>query len=140
MRTLPTLATALLAACLAGCGNNAPPPAPAPDKPAAGAPADAAASARDDEGVLRRFDCQAGTTVAVLANGDARVSLPGGQQHFLSPVAGSEPQVYTGDTLYFTVEAASADADTADAASTGAATAHLSQQDGARELACGETS
>jgi len=137
VRTLPTLATALLAACIAGCGHQATPaptPTSGPDAAATdAAPADATASTDDDEGVQHRFDCQAGTRVAVLANGDARVSLPGGQQHFLSPVAGSDPQVYTGDTLYFTVQAVPADAGTA-----GARIAHLSQQDGARELACSE--
>jgi len=127
MRTLPALTATALLACMAGCGERA---APAADSSAPTSSATGPAVAESDEGVAHRFDCQAGTTVAVLDNGDARVSLPGGEHHLLSQVAGSEPQVYTGDTLYFTIAPASNDA--------GARTAHLSQQDGMRELACSE--
>ena len=135
MRTLPALAMAILLACIAGCGDRTP-PSPTTDT-STDSPADAARPA-DDEGVVRRFDCQADTTVAVLDSGDARVSLPGGQRHVLSPVAGSDPQVYTGDTLYFTIDAGPADTAAPGESSAGAGTAHLSQQDGARELACTE--
>ena len=79
----------------------------------------------DDEHVVRRFDCQADTGVALLDDGSARVSLPGGERHSLARVANSDPSVYTGDSLYFTI--------TPDAA-------YLSQQDGLRELACAEGS
>src|SRR5690606_7296883 len=102
VRTLPALAMAILLACIAGCGDRTP-PSPTTDT-STDSPADAARPA-NDEGIVRRFDCQADTTVAVLDSGDARVSLPGGQRHVLSPVAGSDPQVYAGDTLYFTIDA-----------------------------------
>ena len=137
MHTLSIFTATALLACLAGCGGPKPPePAsPAPGTPgsapraAAAAPAAPAATAPDGD-VVHRFDCQAGTTVALLENGDARVSLPGGERYVLSPVAGSEPRVYTGDSLYFTIAAARTDA--------GTRTAYLSQQDGMRELACNE--
>jgi len=124
-----SMATALLT-CLAGCGERATPESavPATDTATPAPRATGPTAAESDEGVVHRFDCQADTTVAVLDNGDARVSLPGGERHVLSPVAGSEPQVYTGDSLYFTIGTSVDDA--------GARTAHLSQQDGMRELAC----
>ena len=74
-----------------------------------------------DERVTQHYGCQAGTGVELLDDGTARVSLPGGERHTLTRVANSDPQVYAGDSLYFTIQE--------DAA-------YLSQQDGARELAC----
>ena len=112
-----------ITSCVAGCGdrpaataNTDVPPAAAdttPAKTATPAPVDPDA---------RRFDCQAGTDVVVL-DGTARVTLPGGESYALQKVADSDPEVYIGDSLYFTL---------------GADAAHLSQQDGMRELACSE--
>ena len=122
MHKLPAIALALLLACAAGCGDR-----PAPDDTGATAPrpADGAAppATDGDEGVARRFDCQPDTRVVLFDDGSARATLPGGERHPLAPVAGSDPPVYTGNSLYFTI--------TADGA-------YLSQQDGARELACSE--
>jgi hypothetical protein len=109
----------LLLACLTGCGDRSAVPAGA----GAGATAGPPASGEDDNATAR-YDCQADTAVVVLDDGTARVSLPGGERHTLERVADSRPHVYAGDSLYFTIDA--------DAA-------HLSQQDGARELACTKT-
>lgn len=115
---VPAAAMILLGA-VAGCSDRqaASPPQRAP------ATARAAPPVASEEGqhVARRYTCQADTGVVLLDNGTARVSLPGGERHTLTSVADSEPQVYTGDSLYFTLQGKSA---------------HLSQQDGARELAC----
>ncbi len=119
MHKLPAAVTTLLLACLAGCGDRATPDAD-PVAPQATEPA-ASPPPMDDEHVVRRFDCQADTGVVLLDDGSARVSLPGGERHPLARVAGSEPAVYTGDSLYFSI---------------GQDAAHLSQQDGMRELAC----
>ncbi|MDN5782693.1 MAG: hypothetical protein L0H23_11870, partial [Luteimonas sp.] len=109
----------LLAGCLAGCGDRSPAtPASAAIAPATPTPP---ASVEDDGNVATRYTCQADTEVVLLEHGAARVSLPGGERHSLERVAGSDPQVYAGDSLYFTL---------------GADSAHLSQEDGARELAC----
>lgn len=120
------IAIALMLACVAGCGDRS-----AADDPAAAAP-QAAEDAKstptpsdDDEHVARRFGCQAETEVALLDDGSARVSLPAGERHSLARIADSDPPVYTGDSLYFTI---------------GPDAAYLSQQDGMRELACTEGS
>ena len=120
MRDLFALAaTVLVCAAAAGCGDR--PAATAAQTPEPVATAPSPADASTDEHVTRRFSCQAGTGVELLDDGTVRVSLPGGERHALTRVAGSEPQVYTGDSLYFTIQEGAA---------------HLSQQDGARELAC----
>ena len=121
MRDLFVLAaTVLLCAAAAGCGDR--PAATAAQTPEPGTTAPPPAEGPGtDEHVTRRFSCQAGTGVELLDDGTVRVSLPGGERHALTRVAGSEPQVYTGDSLYFTVQEGAA---------------HLSQQDGTRELAC----
>ncbi len=120
MGKLSLVTAAVIASCVAGCGDRptptvdtAAPPAAAQTAPAKAAPADPDA---------RRFDCQADTGI-VLLDGTAQVTLPGGESYALQKVADSDPQVYVGDSLYFTLDA--------DAA-------HLSQQDGTRELACSE--
>lgn len=124
MGKLSIISTAIVVACVAGCGDRpattadtatAPPAATAtpPAKTATPVPVDPDA---------RRFDCQADTAVVVL-NDTARVSLPGGERYTLQKIADSDPEVYIGDSLYFTL---------------GADAAHLSQQDGMRELACTE--
>src|SRR3546814_6871734 len=105
---LSIIAAVAIASCAAGCGdrpaataNTDAPPAAAqttPAKTATPAPVDPDA---------RRFDCQADTGVVVL-DGTARVTLPDGERYTLQKVADSDPQVYVGDSLYFTlgVEAA----------------------------------
>ena len=121
MRDLFALAaTVLVCAAAAGCGDRPAATAARTPEPVATAPPSADASSADEH-VTRRFSCQAGTGVELLDDGTVRVSLPGGERHALTRVAGSDPQVYTGDSLYFTIQAGAA---------------HLSQQDGARELAC----
>jgi membrane-bound inhibitor of C-type lysozyme len=67
------------------------------------------------------YACEADTRVTVLADGSAHVALPDGRAVDLSRVAGSMPPVYSGDSLYLTVDDDGA---------------HLSQEDAARELAC----
>lgn len=116
MGKLSAITPALLLACLAGCGDRSAMPTDA----GAGVETTPPASGEEDN-LTARYGCQAETTVVVLDDGTARVSLPGGERHTLERVADSNPQVYAGDSLYFTV---------------GADAAHLSQQDGARELAC----
>ena len=76
-----------------------------------------------DEGadVAMHYTCEAGTGVALLRDGNARVSLPDGSRVDLERIVGSKPTVFTGSSLYFT---------------TGDHGAHLSQQDGSNELAC----
>ena len=116
MGKLSVITPVLLLACLAGCGDRSAIPADA----GAGVETTPPASGEEDN-VTARYDCQADTAVVIFEDGTARVSLPGGERHTLEQVADSNPQVYAGDSLYFTV---------------GADAAHLSQQDGARELAC----
>ena len=112
-----------IASCAAGCGDRSAATANTDVPPAAAetTPAKTATPAPVDPDA-RRFDCQAGTDVVVL-DGTARVTLPGGESYALQKVADSDPEVYVGDSLYFTL---------------GADAAHLSQQDGMRELACSE--
>lgn len=127
MGKLSAITPVLLLACLAGCGDrSAVTTDTGTDTAAAPAKAEAAteaapAAAGEDDNVTARYACQADTGVVVLDNRSARVSLPGGERHTLEHVADSDPQVYAGDSLYFTIQADSA---------------HLSQQDGTRELAC----
>jgi guanyl-specific ribonuclease Sa len=123
MGKLSAITPVLLLACLAGCGDrSAVTTDTGTDTAAAPAKAEAApAAAGEDDNATARYACQADTAVVVLDDGTARVSLPGGERHTLERVADSDPQVYAGDSLYFTIQADSA---------------HLSQQDGARELAC----
>jgi hypothetical protein len=121
MRDLVVLAaTVLLCAATAGCGDPPAATAAQTPEPVATTPSPADASSADEH-VTRRFSCQAGTGAELLDDGTLRVSLPDGEHHTLTHVAGSDPQVYTGDSLYFTIQEGAA---------------HLSQQDGARELAC----
>ncbi|MGN7726088.1 hypothetical protein ACTJIL_09760 [Luteimonas sp. 22616] len=125
MGKLSAITPVLLLACLTGCGDRSTvttDTGTGTDTAAAPAKAEAApAAAGEDDNVTARYACQADTGVVVLDNRSARVSLPGGERHTLQHVADSDPQVYAGDSLYFTIQADSA---------------HLSQQDGARELAC----
>ncbi|MFC3716880.1 hypothetical protein ACFONC_12030 [Luteimonas soli] len=123
MGKLSIITVAVIASCVAGCGDR---PAATADTAAAPAatettPAKAVAPAPVDPDA-RRFDCQADTAVVVL-DGTARATLPGGESYALEKIADSDPEVYVGDSLYFTL---------------GADAAHLSQQDGMRELACSE--
>ena len=85
---------------------------------AATASADAGAPAA---GTTRRYSCDADTTVTLLADGEARVELPDGQSVSVSRISGSTPPVFTGSSLYLTIEEDGA---------------RLSQGDQARELAC----
>jgi hypothetical protein len=124
MGKLSSLTPVLLLACLAGCGDHsaATETETDPDAARAGTATETApAAAGEDDNVAARYACQADTDVVVLDDGSARVSLPGGERHTLNRIADSDPPVYAGDSLFFTIQA--------DAA-------HLSQQDGARELAC----
>src|SRR3546814_1468302 len=114
MGKLSIITAAVIASCVAGCGDRAATTADTTTPPAA---AETATPAPVDPDA-RRFDCQADTAVVVL-DGTARVTLPGGELHALQKVAESDPEVYVGDSLYFTL---------------GADAAHLSQQDGMREL------
>jgi hypothetical protein len=122
MGKLSSLTPALLLACLAGCGDHSAATETDSDAARAGTATETApAAAGEDDNVAARYACQADTDVVVLDDGSARVSLPGGERHTLNRIADSDPPVYAGDSLFFTIQA--------DAA-------HLSQQDGARELAC----
>src|SRR3546814_19026871 len=124
MGKLSIITAAVIASCVAGCGDRAATTADTTTPPAAAeAPAAKTATPAPVDPDARRFDCQADTAVVVL-DGTARVTLPGGELHALQKVAESDPEVYVGDSLYFTL---------------GAAAAHLSQPDGRRELACSET-
>jgi len=82
--------------------------------------ATAAAGAEEAE-VSMRYACDADTVVAMLADGTARISLPDGQTVDASRIAGSAPPVFTGQSLYFTIDEGGA---------------RLSQENQARELAC----
>lgn len=115
-----TLAAALLFGCLAACGDHG---AAMPELPAGAQAASGQApeNAIRDGDAVARYACQGDTEVVLLDKGVARVSLPGGERHTLERVANSDPKVYAGDSLYLTL---------------GTGTAHLSQQDGTRELAC----
>ncbi|HVI58213.1 MAG TPA: hypothetical protein VM619_04990 [Luteimonas sp.] len=106
---------ALALSTLAGCQREG------PGSPAGDDARPAAQVAATDDDATARYACDAGATVVVLRDGNARAALPGGERYDLSRVAGSEPAVYAGSSLYFTL---------------GTGSAHLSQQDGSRELAC----
>ena len=125
MGKLSIFTAAIIVSCLAGCGDRSEDTAASAAPPAAAdtTPAKTATPAPMDPDA-RRFDCQGDTDVVVL-DGTARVTLPGGESYALQKVADSDPEVYVGDSLYFTL---------------GADAAHLSQQDGMRELACSEGS
>jgi hypothetical protein len=79
------------------------------------------AAIEPDADVTTHYACDAGTSVAMLQNGRARVSLPDGSSVDLARVAGSQPAVFAGSSLYFTI---------------GDRDAHLSQQDDTNELVC----
>src|SRR3546814_9285654 len=115
MGKLSIITAAVIASCVAGCGDRAATTADTTTPPAA---AETATPAPVDPDA-RRFDCQADTAVVVL-DGTARVTLPGGELHALPKVADSDPEVYVGDALYFTL---------------GADAAHLSPQEGMSQLA-----
>ena len=121
LRAIPFLIL-LVSSCIAGCdtrqddaATNAVAPAAAED------PSSAQATANPDADVTARYTCEAGTNVAMLRDGHARVSLPDGSSVDLARIAGSQPAVFTGSSLYFTI---------------GDRGAHLSQQDETNELAC----
>lgn len=125
MGKLSIITAAIIVSCVAGCGDQPATTADSAAPPAATEPAPAQATTPAPlDPNARRFDCQADTAVVVL-DGTARVTLPGGERHTLQKIADSDPEVYIGDSLYFTL---------------GADAAHLSQQDGMRELACSEGS
>ena len=123
MGKLSIIAAVAIVSCAASCGDRPAATANTDVRPAAAetTPAKTAPPAPVDPDA-RRFDCQGDTDVVVLY-GTARVTLPGGESYALQKVADSDPEVYVGDSLYFTL---------------GADAAHLSQQDGMRELACSE--
>src|SRR3546814_17654958 len=89
MGKLSIITAAVIASCVAGCGDRAATTADTTTPPAA---AEAATPAPVDPDA-RRFDCQADTAVVVL-DGTARVTLPGGELHALQQVAESDPEVY----------------------------------------------
>src|SRR3546814_10615416 len=123
MGKLSIITAAVIASCVAGCGDRAATTADTTTPPAAAeAPAAKTATPAPVDPDARRFDCQADTAVVVL-DGTARVTLPGGELPALQKVAERDPEVYVGDSLYFTP---------------GADAAHFSQQDGMRELASSE--
>lgn len=120
-RAIPFLIL-LAASSITGCSTrqddaatNAVAPAATED------PSPAQAAANQDADVTARYTCEAGTSVAMLRDGHARVSLPDGSSVDLARIAGSQPAVFTGSSLYFTI---------------GDRGAHLSQQDETNELAC----
>lgn len=122
MRTLLCILpfTALL---LAGCGNADNAPATAEQAPAGktAAPATNPASSPAPADVATRYACDPDTVVDVLEGGQAaRATLPDGTRVDLGKVEGSDPPVYRGLNLFFTI---------------GDGQAHLSQESG-RELAC----
>lgn len=82
---------------------------------------DPAAAGGSDAAISMRYDCDADTRITVFADDSARVALPDGQQVTLSRVAGSAPPVFTGDTLFFSIDDAGA---------------HLSHGDQTNELSC----
>src|SRR3546814_14738451 len=100
MGKLSIITAAVIASCVAGCGDRAATTADTTTPPAA---AETATPAPVDPDA-RRFDCQADTAVVVL-DGTARVTLPGGELHALQQVADRDPAVYVGDSLYFTLGA-----------------------------------
>lgn len=119
MKILHAIPLILVVACLASCdarhgearsgtaaSDNAPPSHRAKDQ---------------GIDVAMHYTCEAGTSVALLRDGSARVSLPDGSRVDLERIVGSKPTVFTGSSLYFT---------------TGDHGAYLSQQDGSNELAC----
>src|SRR3546814_12539641 len=71
---LSIITAAVIASCVAGCGDRAATTADTTTPPAA---AETATPAPVDPDA-RRFDCQADTAVVVL-DGTARVTLPGGE-------------------------------------------------------------
>lgn len=119
MRILSPLLSALLPALLlAGCKAEHNTPAPVAQTPTTPAPAKSIAPPTAD--VVTRFACDPDTVVDILKDGRAQVSLPDGLQVGLGKIANSDPPVYTGANLYFTISGNQA---------------HLSQDNG-RELAC----
>ena len=114
---LPLLSALLSTLLLAGC-NADHTPAPTAQAPATPAPAKEIAPPAAD--VITRFACDPDTVVDILTDDRAQVSLPDGQQVGLGKVANSDPPVYTGANLFFTISGDQA---------------HLSQDSG-RDLAC----
>ena len=126
--TSPFRITLLAALCAAACACQ-----PAGDDaavetttsledagPVDATPADVGAD-DSDATITMRYDCDPDTTITVYSDDTARVALPDGQQVTLSRVTGSAPPVFSGDTLFFSIE------------DTGA---RLSQGDQANELTC----
>lgn len=108
---------------LAGCGNADNAPAAAEQAPAGETAAAVAnpAAAPVPADVATRYACDPDTVVDVLQGEQAaRATLPDGTRVDLGKVEGSEPPVYRGLNLFFTI---------------GDREAHLSQESG-RELAC----
>src|SRR3546814_13356371 len=116
MGKLSIITAAVIASCVAGCGDRAATTADTTTPPAA---AETATPAPVDPDA-RRFDCQADPAVVVL-DGTARVTLTGGELHALQKVADSDQEVYVGDSMYFPL---------------GPVEDHLSHQQGEPKLAC----
>lgn len=113
---------ALLAGCTAGHDDAADAGTTDGMPAASNAPAaPVAPPADEDPNVVMRYACDADTVVVVLRNGSARVSLPEGRDVDLSRITGSQPPIFAGNSLYFTV---------------GDEQAHLSQGDEINELVC----
>lgn len=112
----------LLAACGPGEQEKRPAKTAAPAIASAGSQSGAAAEeASFEPDALVRYACQPGTRVALLRDDAASVLLPDGARYLLDRVADSDPPVYAGHSLFFTVTGQGG---------------YLSQADGARELAC----
>jgi len=116
----------LLASAIAGCDrdqardrNDV-----APTAPHAAQPTATTSAAGDDPDVASVYTCEAGTSVAILQDGNARVSLPDGSKVGLARIGGSKPVAFTGSSLYFTLDEHRA---------------YLSQEDESNELACRRT-
>ena len=126
MKIFHAIPLILVVACLASCDTRhgeARSGTAADDAAATGKGNARPSSTASDEGpdVAMRYTCEAGTGVALLRDGSARISLPDGNRVDLERIVGSQPTVFTGSSLYFT---------------TGDHGAYLSQQDGRNELAC----
>lgn len=115
----------VLLACVPGCGTRHEEDTTNGGVAAAPVANDALPTARpgsDEQAEAAVFyACDAGIGVAILHDGHARVSLHDGSKVELARIGGSKPAVFTGSSLYFTVEEHGA---------------HLSQQDETNELAC----
>jgi hypothetical protein len=124
MKILHAVPLILVVACLASCDtrhDEARSTATAGNTAATGNARPSNSTKDEGADVAMHYTCEAATGVALLRDGNARISLPDGNRVDLERIVGSKPTVFTGSSLYFT---------------TGDHGAYLSQQDGNNELAC----